>query len=96
MVIPLNGDIHRGPYPGFVKGPYLFREEVLVCQMGVYQFRELLRGIVEPAVVAAGEDGDGADAGLFNGLGEGSRVKRRRDTGDMFAGMEVQVDLPGG
>src|SRR5690606_10693607 len=49
--------------------------------------------MVDPAVVAAGEERDGIDAGLPHGLSEGVRVESAAHFADMLRGVEVQVNL---
>ena len=95
MVVPLDGDVHRRLDAAAVEGAHLLQQQVPLGQLRMDQLREGLGGVVEPAVVAAGEDGHGVDGGGADGFGKGLRLKVNADAGNFLRGVEIQMDLAG-
>ena len=91
-LVPLDGDVDRHPDVAPVAGLDLLLEEV-APEVGVAPLREGLRVVVDVAVMAPAEAGDGVDPGPLEGRGELLGVELGPHVGDQGAGVEVEVDL---
>lgn len=91
-VVPLDGGVDWDADAEGVAGFDLLAEEIGL-EVWVLALGVLLAMVVHPAMVAAGETGDGVDSCILQGLGEFVGVERVAYIGEMFAGMEIEVDL---
>ena len=93
QVIPLDCGIYRrANTPGVKRFDLLFEQVAL--QMGMHILRMGWGIIIDPAMMAAGETGDRIDARLKQGIAEVVGIEVAADAGDLFRGMEIEVDLP--
>jgi len=94
MVVPLDRDVDWRPDTGRMQGTDLLQQQVAVDQVRVDPLRELLRRVVQPAVVAAGEDRHRVDSRVPDRLGEGPGIEIGRNAGYCFGRVKIKVDLP--
>ncbi len=93
VVVPLHGDVNRRTDADLVAGFDLVDQQIGAFQMGVDSLRKVGRLVVEHAVMAAGETGDGIDVGLGQRAGKLIGIEVGSDAGDLLAGVVVEVDL---
>ena len=92
VVVPLDGGIDGHADVACVGGLDLVGEQV-ARQVRMASFGVGLRVVVDHAVVAVGEAGDGVDVRVCEHLGPCGGVEFGADPADLFAGVEVEVDL---
>jgi hypothetical protein len=93
VLIAQDAEVDGGADVVFVKGFDLFFEEAeIFCETGMAC--GVIGVVVEVAVVALGEEGDGVDMGVDEGLGERVGIEGDADVVDSGAVVEVEVDLP--
>jgi hypothetical protein len=92
QVIPLHRDVDRNADVASVTGLDLLLQQV---SRKVRMPPLAKRGGIEidPAVVAAGKTGYRVDPGPLERGGELLRIEVRADTGNMLAGVEIEMDL---
>jgi hypothetical protein len=92
VLVALDADIDRCADIFAVEGVDLAFQQVVTFPEGRVTFRSL-GVVVEMAVMAFGEHGDGVDMGAFERAGELARVELGADIGHGGAGMEIEMDL---
>ena len=90
VLIPADGDVDGAADVGVMAGADLLAQQV-AGEVGM-PVREP-RLVVDPTVVAAGEEGDAVDVGGLEGARERVGVEGGADAGKVLGGVEVEVDL---